>query len=90
MAACVLLAACGRQETPAQQQEQAVVVRTAPVRAAEPAPLVLSGTVRARYESPLAFQVGGQDFGGGALALAEFDLAGLGFERAGALDGFQP
>lgn len=60
MAACVLLAACGRQETPAQQQEQAVVVRTAPVRAAEPAPLVLSGTVRARYESPLAFQVGGR------------------------------
>lgn len=60
MAACVLLAACGRQETPAQQQEQAVVVRTAPVRVAEPAPLVLSGTVRARYESPLAFQVGGR------------------------------
>ncbi|NMH16413.1 biotin/lipoyl-binding protein [Tepidiphilus sp. B18-69] len=60
VAACVLLAGCGRQETPAQQQEQPVVVRTAPVRAAEPAPLVLSGTVRARHETPLAFQVGGR------------------------------
>jgi len=60
MVAGVLLAACGRQETPAQQQEQPVVVRTASVRAADPAPLVLSGTVRARYESPLAFQVGGR------------------------------
>ncbi len=60
VAACVLLAGCGRQETPEQQQEQPVVVRTAPVRAAEPAPLVLSGTVRARHETPLAFQVGGR------------------------------
>lgn len=59
VAACVFLAACGRQEE-APPQERPVVVRTAMVRAADPVPLVLSGTVQARYESPLAFQVGGR------------------------------
>ncbi|MBI5781900.1 MAG: efflux RND transporter periplasmic adaptor subunit [Rhodocyclales bacterium] len=59
VAACVFLAACDRQdEVP--PQERPVVVRTAMVRAADPVPLVLSGTVQARYESPLAFQVGGR------------------------------
>lgn len=53
------LVACGRQ-TPAPQTDASPYVRTATVQPVGPAAQGLSGTVRARVETPLAFQVGGR------------------------------
>lgn len=54
-----LLAACTGSE-PAATEPAPPWVKTVSVRANGTSPLVLSGTVRARYETPLAFQVGGR------------------------------
>lgn len=57
----LLLAACSRAPTPdTAPRDQTRAVRSAVVQAAESRPLGLSGTVRARSEAPLAFQVGGR------------------------------
>jgi RND family efflux transporter MFP subunit len=55
----ILIAACG--ETPAPQAETVRLVKVLEVTAQSPvSALLLAGEVRARYESPLAFQVGGK------------------------------
>ena len=57
--AVLVLAACGRAPSP-EAEKAPPFVRTAQVGMAAAADLGLSGTVRARVESPLAFQVGGR------------------------------
>jgi len=54
-----LVAGCGR-EVDAPRTEPARLVMTSPVRAAEPGAARLSGTVRARFETPVSFQVEGR------------------------------
>lgn len=57
---CVLaVAGCGREDA-APAQDTARLVLTTPVRAAEAAGGRLSGTVRARFETPISFQVEGR------------------------------
>jgi RND family efflux transporter MFP subunit len=56
----LLLAACSRPAPESVAQTSAPWVRTAAPRPASTAGLTLTGTVRARHESPLAFQVGGR------------------------------
>lgn len=56
----LLLAACSRPAPESVAQTSAPWVRTAAPRPASSAGLSLTGTVRARHESPLAFQVGGR------------------------------
>ncbi len=55
----LLLAGCG-DATPPPQAKAPPFVRTVAVAAAGDTAFGLSGTVRARVESPLAFQVGGR------------------------------
>lgn len=59
MSIALLLAGCQRAEAPRGEAAPAVVA-TAPVEPLGAAGLGLSGTVRARVEAPLAFQVGGR------------------------------
>lgn len=59
VALSMTLAACGRQ-APASQTDAPPYVRTAAVQPVGAAAQGLSGTVRARVEAPLAFQVGGR------------------------------
>ncbi len=55
----LLVAACGK--PPAPQPETVRLVKVLEVTAQTPvSALLLAGEVRARYESPLAFQVGGK------------------------------
>ena len=54
------LAACSREAAPLAAQAAAPFVRTVAPRTAGGDSLLLSGTVRARQETPLAFQIGGR------------------------------
>jgi len=59
--ATVLVASCSDQaQTPATSQQAAPWVKTALVRPDSGASLKLSGTVRARFETPVAFQIPGR------------------------------
>ncbi|MCQ4347171.1 efflux RND transporter periplasmic adaptor subunit [Pseudomonas stutzeri] len=56
----LFLVACGDSPEPQAAKDLPPLVRTVAVRSGAAAPLGLSGTVRARVETPLAFQVGGR------------------------------
>jgi RND family efflux transporter MFP subunit len=56
----LVLAGCGDASGPAAEPPQPPFVRTAALAASPDAVLALSGTIRARVESPLAFQVTGR------------------------------
>lgn len=56
----VTMSACGGRETPPVKAEAVPWVRTVAVQGSGNGALVTSGTVRARVETPLAFQVGGR------------------------------
>jgi RND family efflux transporter MFP subunit len=56
----VVISGCGGSQEPAPGGVDAPFVRTALVAAADAGAVGLSGTVRARYETPVAFQVGGR------------------------------
>jgi len=58
--AAFTLAACGEDTGNQAQAPAAHWVLTVPLRATSDQRLQLSGTVRARFETPLAFQVGGR------------------------------
>src|SRR5690606_10807896 len=61
LAVCVLLlTACNDTPEPKTAAAPPPLVKTVAVRGGSGATLGLSGTVRARVESPLAFQVGGR------------------------------
>lgn len=57
---CVAISGCGGGEEPSAGGGDAPFVRTAAVASADAGVLGLTGTVRARYETPVAFQVGGR------------------------------
>jgi len=56
----VLVSGCSRTSTDAQASTPAPWVRTVAIESAAAPALVLSGTVRARQETPVAFQLGGR------------------------------
>ena len=58
--AVATVSACGRPEVPPVKAEAVPWVRTIAVQGSVSGGLVTSGTVRARVETPLAFQVGGR------------------------------
>ncbi|MDO8376755.1 MAG: efflux RND transporter periplasmic adaptor subunit [Aquabacterium sp.] len=58
--AVATVSACGRPEAPPVKAEAVPWVRTIAVQGSVSGGLVTSGTVRARVETPLAFQVGGR------------------------------
>ena len=57
---CVTISGCGGSQEPSAGGVEAPFVKTAAVAPADASALGLSGTVRARYETPVAFQVGGR------------------------------
>src|SRR4030066_1194544 len=57
---CVAISGCGGGEEPSAGGVDAPFVKTAAVASADAGVLGLTGTVRARYETPVAFQVGGR------------------------------
>lgn len=57
---CVTISGCGGSQEPSAGGVDAPFVKTAAVAPADASALGLSGTVRARYETPVAFQVGGR------------------------------
>ncbi|MFZ3174208.1 MAG: biotin/lipoyl-binding protein, partial [Thiobacillus sp.] len=57
---CVAISGCGGGEEPSAGGGDAPFVKTAAVASADAGVLGLTGTVRARYETPVAFQVGGR------------------------------
>jgi len=56
----VVISGCGGGQEPATGEVDAPFVKTAAVASADAGAVGLSGTVRARYETPVAFQVGGR------------------------------
>ncbi len=54
------LSACSRQDAQSEAVTPAPWVRTVAIESAGAGQLLLSGTVRARHETPLAFQIGGR------------------------------
>ena len=57
---CVAISGCGGGQEPSAGRGEAPFVKTATVAPADASAVGLSGTVRARYETPVAFQVGGR------------------------------
>lgn len=57
---CVTISGCGGGEEPSAGGAEAPFVKTAAVASADAGAVGLTGTVRARYETPVAFQVGGR------------------------------
>jgi RND family efflux transporter MFP subunit len=60
MAAWLGLSGCSRPASSPEAVTPAPWVRTTTIESAASAPLVLSGVVRARHETPMAFQIGGR------------------------------
>lgn len=59
-ALALALSACSRQQAPTEAATPVPWVRTVALASAQSAQLLLSGTVRARHETPVAFQIGGR------------------------------
>jgi RND family efflux transporter MFP subunit len=57
---CVAISGCGGGQEPSAGGDEAPFVKTAAVAPADASAVGLSGTVRARHETPVAFQVGGR------------------------------
>jgi RND family efflux transporter MFP subunit len=58
--ALALLSACQKEAPSTETEKQSPWVKIVPLQAANNDRLTLSGTLRARYETPIAFQVGGR------------------------------